>query len=63
MGTYLGILATFEKGCHSNEPDIVIPHDGILQVISRSFEAVLEHCQCRISFGGRLVAGSRSLFR
>jgi hypothetical protein len=54
IGAYLGILAAFEKRGHPDEPNIVIPHDGILGVIPWSFEPVLEHCRSLISFGGPL---------
>jgi hypothetical protein len=40
--TYLGVFATFEERSHTNETDIVVPHDGILGVVPRDFENILK---------------------
>ena len=45
IGTYLGILATLKERGHPNEPDIVVPHDRIIRVVSWDLEGVLEYCK------------------
>jgi hypothetical protein len=40
----LGVLATFEERCDAYESDVVVPHHGVLLVVSRDFEYVLKDC-------------------
>lgn len=47
--TYLGVFATFEKWSHAHETNVVIPHDGILALVTGDFEGVLEHCMRNVS--------------
>lgn len=42
--THLGILAALEEGCHADETNVVVPHDGILSLVAREFENVLKDC-------------------
>jgi hypothetical protein len=41
--SHFGVLAALEERRDANETDVVIPHDGILALIARYLEGVLEH--------------------
>jgi hypothetical protein len=43
ISTNLGVLAAFEERSDPHQPDVVIPHHGILFVLSRKLEGVLEN--------------------
>lgn len=43
--TDLAILAAFEERGDSDEPDLIIPKNGVRLVIARDLEFVLEHCE------------------
>lgn len=43
-GANLGVFATFKERSHADEADIVIPHDGILVIVSGYLEIILEDC-------------------
>lgn len=40
--TNLAVFAALEKGCHADEADIVVPHDGVDGFGSRHPKVVLE---------------------
>jgi hypothetical protein len=42
--SYLGIFAAFEKWGHTDEADIIVPHDGVLGVVPRNSEDILKDC-------------------
>lgn len=46
---YFGIFATFEERSHTNEADIIVPHDRVLGIIPGDFEDVLKDCTVRVN--------------
>lgn len=52
--SYLGIFAAFEERGHADQADIVVPHDGILVVVTWDLEDVLEHCMTTVSIESRI---------
>ncbi len=41
---HLRVLAAFEEGRYSYQPNVVVPHHSVLAVISRHLEGVLKDC-------------------
>lgn len=41
--TCLGVFAALEERSDANEANIVVPHDGVLLLIVRNLEGVLEY--------------------
>jgi hypothetical protein len=41
--TNLAVSTALEEGCHPNEANVVVPHDGVGGVFSRNLEVVVEY--------------------
>ena len=60
----LGVFQGFEEGRHANEPDVVVPYDYVLSILSRDLVRVLKHCQLVSTNGssrGRSLLSNASL--